>query len=154
MYPYTALNLKESKKNTLKDFVGVAGMFGVTHMMVFTQTEKGNYIRFIKNPKGPTLTFKIDKYSLSKDVVKYQQKNKRYSKVFAKILQAPPLLIMNGFQNLDSNLQKKGEKSEGSGNLEHFKIVSLMLQSMFPPIKVQSVYSSSFIFIIVLDEPD
>jgi hypothetical protein len=25
MYPYTAQNLKESKKNSLKDFLGVAG---------------------------------------------------------------------------------------------------------------------------------
>ena len=25
MYPYTAINLKESKKNSLKDFLGVAG---------------------------------------------------------------------------------------------------------------------------------
>ncbi len=36
MYPNTALKLKESKKNTLKDFVSVAGVFGVTHMMMFT----------------------------------------------------------------------------------------------------------------------
>ena len=25
MYPYTAMNLKESKKNSIKDFVGAAG---------------------------------------------------------------------------------------------------------------------------------
>ena len=36
MYPYTASKLKESKKNTLKDFVSVAGIFGVTHMIVFS----------------------------------------------------------------------------------------------------------------------
>jgi ribosome biogenesis protein SSF1/2 len=36
MYPYTATKLKESKKNSLKDFISVAGMYGVTHMMLFT----------------------------------------------------------------------------------------------------------------------
>ena len=36
MYPYTALKLRESKKNSLKDFLGVAGQFGVSHMMVLT----------------------------------------------------------------------------------------------------------------------
>ena len=82
MYPYTAAKLKESKKNTLKDFISVAGIFGVTHMMVYSQTEKANYLRLIKNPKGPTVTFKVDEYSLAKDVVKYQQ-TKRNSKIFA-----------------------------------------------------------------------
>jgi ribosome biogenesis protein SSF1/2 len=60
MYPYTALKLKESKKNTIKDFLGVSGIYGVTHMLLFTQTEKANYIRFLKNPRGPTITFKVD----------------------------------------------------------------------------------------------
>jgi len=36
MYPYTASKLKESKRNTLKDFISVAGVFGVTHMIVFS----------------------------------------------------------------------------------------------------------------------
>lgn len=36
LYPYTAVKLKESKKNTLKDFINVAGVFGVTHMVVFS----------------------------------------------------------------------------------------------------------------------
>jgi ribosome biogenesis protein SSF1/2 len=71
MYPYTALKLKEQKKNTLKDFISVAGSFGVTHMMVFSQTDKSCYLRMMKNPKGPTITFKIDGYSLAKDVIKY-----------------------------------------------------------------------------------
>ena len=71
MYPYTAMKLKESKKNSLKDFLGVAGQLGVSHMQILTQSDSGNYIRFVKNPKGPTLTFKIDEYALSKDVVAY-----------------------------------------------------------------------------------
>lgn len=124
MYPFTAAKLKESKKNSLKDFVSAAGIFGVTHMMVFSSTEKSNYLRVIKNPKGPTLTFKIDQYSLAKDVIKYQQQ-KRISKIFSKTLQSAPLLIMNGF----------GGKAENDPH----RIVSLMIQSLFPPIKVQSV---------------
>jgi len=71
MYPFTAVKLRESKKNSLKDFLGVAGQFGVTHMMMLTQTEKANYLRLIKNPKGPTITLKIDEYALSKDVISY-----------------------------------------------------------------------------------
>ena len=36
MYPYTALKLKESKKNSLKDFLGAAGLYGVSHMLILT----------------------------------------------------------------------------------------------------------------------
>jgi len=85
MYPYTALKLKEQKKNTLKDFIGVAGQFGVTHMIVFSQTEKACYLRLIKNTKGPTITFKIDEYSLARDVINHWQK-KRASKIFSRDL--------------------------------------------------------------------
>ena len=67
------MKLKESKKNTLKDFISVAGMYGVTHTILFSQTEKSTYLRMIKNPKGPTLTFKVDQYSLSGDVVAFNQ---------------------------------------------------------------------------------
>lgn len=122
MYPYTAMNLKESKKNSIKDFVGAAGQFGVSHMMIITQTENGNYLRIIKNPKGPTMVFKIDEYTLAKDVVKFQQANKRHSKNYSTDLQAPPLLIMNGFGNKQEN--------------DPHKLASLMVQSLFPPIKV------------------
>ena len=49
-------------------------------MMVFTQTENGNYLRMIRNPKGPTFTFKIEEYSLAKDVTKFTQKTKKHFK--------------------------------------------------------------------------
>ena len=83
MYPYTAMNLKESKKNSIKDFVGAAGQYGVSHMMIVTQTENGNYLRIIKNPKGPTMVFKVNDYTLAKDVVKFVQATKRHSKTFS-----------------------------------------------------------------------
>ena len=117
------------KKNSLKDFVSAAGTFGVSHMMIMTQTENGNYLRVIKNPKGPTFVFKIEEYALARDVVKFTQATKRHSKIFAQTLQAAPLLIMNGFGNREEN--------------DPFKLASLMLQSMFPPIKVQSMNLST-----------
>ena len=86
MYPYTALKLRESKKNSLKDFLGVAGSFGVSHMMILTQTEKSNYIRFVKNPKGPTITMKIDEYALSRDIQSYMAINKKNAKIFSMTL--------------------------------------------------------------------
>ena len=98
-------------------------------MMILTQTENGNYLRIVKNPKGPTMVFKIEEYALARDVVSFQQQNKRHSKIFSTILQAPPLLIMNGFGNRAEN--------------DPLKLASLMLQSMFPPIKVASMNLSA-----------
>ena len=97
MYPHTASNLKESHRNTIKDFLRAAGEFGVSHMMIFTNTEVANYLRVIKNPKGPTLCFKINSYTLARDVVKFVQETKKNSKIFGTTLQTAPLLIMNGF---------------------------------------------------------
>jgi ribosome biogenesis protein SSF1/2 len=71
LYPYTAKNLVELKKNKIKDYVGAAGQYGVSHMVVFTQTENHNYMRVIKNPQGPTITFKITEYALARDVIKH-----------------------------------------------------------------------------------
>jgi len=86
-------------------------------MLIFTQTANGNYLRIIKNPKGPTLTFKIDEYALASDVVKFTQKERKQSKIFSTILQAAPLLIMNGFKAAE----------EGEDKNDVMKIVSLML---------------------------
>jgi ribosome biogenesis protein SSF1/2 len=97
MYPYTASKLKESQNNTLKDFMAAAGVFGVSHMMMFTQTELGNYLRLIKNPRGPTISFRINSYTLARDIVKFIQETKKQTKIFSTTLQTPPLLIMNGF---------------------------------------------------------
>lgn len=71
MYPYTASKLRESERNTLKDFLQAAGVFGVSHMMLLTNTDLANYLRIIKNPRGPTLCFKINNYTLARDVVKF-----------------------------------------------------------------------------------
>ena len=55
--------------------------------------------------------------------------NKKNAKIFSMTLQSPPLLIMNGFGGRDDN--------------DPYKICSLMLQSMFPPLKVQALNLST-----------
>ena len=66
-------------------------------MMILTNTEISNYMRVIKNPKGPTLCFKIDNYTLARDIVKFMQETKKTNKIYSTTLQTAPLLIMNGF---------------------------------------------------------
>ncbi|RWS05830.1 hypothetical protein B4U79_04705, partial [Dinothrombium tinctorium] len=86
MEPFTASNLKINKKNVIRDYVSVAGLLHVSHLLVFTQTTKAVYLRTCRLPQGPTLTFKILEFSLSQDL--------------------SPLVIMNGFSG-DEQMQLK-----------------------------------------------
>lgn len=51
MLPNTAAALRESRRNTLKDFLAVAGPLGVSHFLILTATEKSSYLRVAKTPR-------------------------------------------------------------------------------------------------------
>lgn len=53
-------------------------------MMILTKTEKSNFLRMIKNPQGPTLTFKVKEYSLSGDIQAFYQQTKKHAKIFTR----------------------------------------------------------------------
>ena len=74
MEPYTARKLREQAKNTVKDYVSVSSVLGVTHMLVFTQTDKSLSLRVCRTPSGPTLTFKVKQFSLMRHVRALQRR--------------------------------------------------------------------------------
>ncbi|KAG8441308.1 hypothetical protein GDO86_006877 [Hymenochirus boettgeri] len=119
MEPYTARSLKVRKKNALKDFVAVAGPLGVTHFLIFSKTQTNVNFKFVRLPKGPTLSFQIVQYSLIKDVVSSLKKHRMHDQQFTH----PPLLVLNNFGN------------QGM----HIKLMATMFQNMFPSINVQKV---------------
>jgi len=110
------------KNNTLKDFVSVAGPMNITHFIVFTKTKVSSYMRVLRLPHGPTLTFKISSYSLCKDVVSSLKRPSMEPKQF----RYHPLLVMNGF----------------SGEGMHLKLMTTMFQNLFPSINVNKVQIS------------
>ncbi|KAI9300760.1 Brix domain-containing protein [Cunninghamella echinulata] len=119
MEPNTATHLKERKTNRLKDFVAVAGQLGVTNFMIFSRTEKNTNLRICRVPRGPTLTFRIHQYALAKDCIKLQ-KNPSIS---PNDFRTSPLLVLNNF------------RQEG----KEFKVMTAMLQNMFPSIEVETM---------------
>lgn len=126
MYPYTFINLKESDKNNIKDFLSIVDIYGMSHMMMFTNTEKSSYLHFARMPKGPTITFKIDKYCLSSDIFSSLDKDQQpLTRNFSHV----PILIMNGFNS--SNIPEEYDAA--------IKIVSMMFQSFFPPLNLNEV---------------
>lgn len=119
MEPFTASVLRESKRNTLKDFVSVAGPLHVSHLCVFSQTEMGAYLKVARLPRGPTLTFKLHNFCLSRDVVSALKKQQVIEQAF----KHSPLIVLNGF----------------SGEGMHMKLMASMFQNMFPTINLANV---------------
>ncbi|XP_053300179.1 suppressor of SWI4 1 homolog [Pleuronectes platessa] len=117
--PYTAESLKVRKKNVLKDFVSIAGPLGVTHFMIFSKTPSSINMRLARLPKGPTLHFRVLKYSLIKDVISTLKKHRMHEQQFSH----HPLLILNNF---------------GTDGM-HIKLMATMFQNMFPSINVHKV---------------
>ncbi|XP_054707646.1 suppressor of SWI4 1 homolog [Uloborus diversus] len=116
MEPYTASQLKVKKNNVIKDFVHMAGPLNVSHLIVFTKSERGIYVRLGKLPRGPTLTFEVKEYCLARDIISSQKKSLVYEKLF----EHHPLLVLNNF----------------TGEGKHFKLMTTMFQNMIPSINV------------------
>jgi len=118
MSPYCAKSLKESRNTRIKDYLAVAAELGVTHLTTFSNTEKSTTMRVARFPQGPTLTFRVSKYSLSPDVQSQQKRPHRTVQDF----QFPPLLVMNGM----------------GGQEPETKLLAESLRNMFPPIDIDT----------------
>ncbi|CAI4211948.1 unnamed protein product [Parascedosporium putredinis] len=106
MEPGTASRLKERKANRLRDYVTMSGPLGITHLLLFSRSERGNVnLRVALSPKGPTLNFRVEKYSLAKDI----QKTQRRPVALEKSLR-PPLLVMNNFTSPGADSASKVPK--------------------------------------------
>ena len=126
MQPHTAINLRERKSNKLKDFIVMCGPLHVSDLFIFNQTSSGNItLRMGKLPRGPTLQFMVNTYSLCKDVRKILKHPKSVGKDSAEFHQ-PPLLVLNGFSNNVKEMPM------------HEKLMVTMFQNMFPPIQPQN----------------
>ncbi|XP_031407746.1 peter Pan-like protein isoform X1 [Punica granatum] len=131
MLPFTALNLKEKKRNNLKDFLNVAGPMGVTHFLILSKTDAAPYLKVARTPQGPTLTFKINEYSLASDVAQSQLRPRCPKDLFKN----SPLIVLSGF---------------GTGE-QHLKLTTIMFQNIFPAIDVNTVKLSSCQRIVLLN---
>jgi len=132
MLPNCAKALKESRMNRLEDFVAVAGHFHVSHLIIFTATKAGTYMKLARLPQGPTLTFKISSFSLVRDV-KSSQKRPRLG---GRDHTVAPLQVLNGF----SGKADGGSKDqEGPSQLQ---LTAEMLRGLFPSIDVPTFHQA------------
>jgi len=130
MEPHTARNLKETKANKLKDFVQVSGPLGISHFMIFSATERSKYLKICRAPRGPTLTFRVHKYTLSREVAAAQRNPRAPPNAFL----SPPLVVLNNF-----------------GDAPHQKLATITFQNLFPPINVRKVKLSTCQRVVLID---
>ncbi|XP_010633330.2 uncharacterized protein LOC104869680 [Fukomys damarensis] len=119
MEPLTATRLQVRRKNTLKDCVAVAGPLGVTHFLILSRTDTSIYLKLMRLPGGPTLTFQIHKYTLVRDVVSSLRRHRMHEQQFTHA----PLLVLNSF---------------GPHGM-HVKLMATMFQNLFPSLNVHKV---------------
>ncbi len=153
--PQTAARLKERRGNKLRDFTTMAGPLGVTHLLLFSRSEpkvgrSGNVnMRLAVTPRGPTMHFRVEGYSLCKDVMKVQKRPK--GKPQGEFL-APPLLVMNNFSSKPQDETEAGKKGGGNAvpkNLE--SLATTVFQSLFPPINPTHTPLNSIKRVLLLD---
>jgi ribosome biogenesis protein SSF1/2 len=58
----------------MRDYVGVAGQLGVSHLLFFSQTEAHLILRIARNPDGPTLHFIIQQFYLPRQIKSLQKR--------------------------------------------------------------------------------
>jgi ribosome biogenesis protein SSF1/2 len=102
LYPNSPLHFRETSHAPLKDLLSLSKTSQVDNLLFLTSTTASSYMKAIKLPKGPTLTFKIDQFSLSHDVRTALKKHVRLQPDF----KAPPLLVMRGVSELPALLFK------------------------------------------------
>ena len=75
------MQVKERARNKLKDFFTMAPALGVTHLLAFTLTDVAPSMRIARLSAGPTLSFRVERYSLAKDIVNSSRRARSMSTV-------------------------------------------------------------------------
>jgi ribosome biogenesis protein SSF1/2 len=122
----------------------MAGPLGVTQLLLFSRSDKGSTnLRIARCPRGPTLHFRINEYSLCKDVRKALRNPKSPGKEFT----TPPLLVMNNFS---TPVPPNPDGTPGRPPPQDTLLIS-MFQSMFPAISAQRTPIASIRRVLLLN---
>ncbi|CAG8661641.1 1674_t:CDS:2, partial [Acaulospora colombiana] len=127
MEPNTASRLRERGRNKLKDYIVLGPTLQVTHILAFSLTPKSPTLRIVRLPSGPSLSFRIERYSLVKDVL--NSKKRKRSKGLEYL--TPPLLVLAAFP------------PAGGSASPHLSLLVKSFQSIFPSLSPQTISLSS-----------
>ena len=120
------------RENVVKDFVSIASTLNVTHIVMFTTTAKAVYLRLIRLPRGPTLTYRIRGFTNARMVRASLRRPMLYDSLFRK----QPLMIMNGFTH--DKATSNGASAGKHSDLE-LKLQASMWRNLFPAFDMETI---------------
>ncbi|KAG1819529.1 Brix domain-containing protein [Suillus subaureus] len=132
MEPNTASRLKERNRNKLKDYLTMAPTLGVTHLLALTVTDVAPSLRMVRLPAGPTLSFRVERYSLMKDILKTSRSSRSMGMEY---LTAP--LVSNILSSSLPSLHPLPKHPL------HLPLLMKSFQSLFPPLSPNSMSLSN-----------
>eukprot|EP00986_Skeletonema_menzelii_P010286 scaffold5011_cov143-Skeletonema_menzelii.AAC.2 len=125
MRPYTAVNFKEDAKNrkvTLSHYAtSLSTSLGVTHILALSQNSNRVTLRVGRTPGGPTLSFRVKRFTLGRQIRAVQRRPYDSTKAF----ESPPVVVTNNFGDVSA--------------APHVKLMRITFQNMFPAINVSTV---------------
>ncbi|PFH50047.1 hypothetical protein AMATHDRAFT_61788 [Amanita thiersii Skay4041] len=127
MEPNTASRLRERQRNKLKDYLTMAPALQVTHLLAFTVTDVAPSMRIIRLSNGPTLSFRIERYSLMKDVLNMSKRTRSIGMEYL----TPPLVVLASFPPPSPTTPP------------HIPLLMKSFQSLFPPLSPHTITLSS-----------
>ncbi|GLB35128.1 putative brix-domain-containing protein [Lyophyllum shimeji] len=127
MEPNTASRLKERNRNKLKDYLTMAPALQVTHLLAFTLTPIAPSLRIVRLSAGPTLSFRIERYSLMKDILNASRRARSIGMEYL----SPPLLVLASFPPASPTTPP------------HIPLLMKTFQSLFPPLSPHTLTLSS-----------
>jgi ribosome biogenesis protein SSF1/2 len=149
MSPDTAARLRERRANRLKDYLAMTGPLGVTHLFMFSRSKVGGnvHLRVGLTPRGPTLTYRVESYTLGKDVVGAQRRPRAAGRGGRGMeYRKAPLVVLNNFT------RKEGEGDEKDPVERQLEgLVTTVWQGVFPAITPSATPLSSVKRIMLLN---
>ena len=125
MRPYTAVNFKEdagNRKITLAHYANsLTSTMGITHILGLSQNGANVNLRVGRTPTGPTLTFRVKRFTLGRHLRAVQRRPVDSTKAF----ESPPVVVTNNFGDVTA--------------APHVKLMRITFQNMFPAINVSTV---------------
>lgn len=127
MMPYTALHFEENPKNrklTLMQYsTHLALPMGITHIMSLSQNDERLNIMIARTPEGPTLSFRIHRFSLNRHIKALQKRP--INAQAPSMTTNPPVVVTNNFGDHTAD--------------PHIKLMRITFQNLFPQINVSTV---------------
>lgn len=125
MLPYTAANFVDSadSKCTLQQYcTSLALPMGISHILQFSQKEDRCNLRLARMPEGPTLSFRVHQFSLTRHIQGLQKRPVAFT---GSLTTQPPITVTNNF----------GDHTAAP----HIKLLRITFQNLFPQINVSTV---------------